>query len=191
MVMKIAAITRFKHGMLYEALKHLGWTQRELAKRSGIPMPTINTYLALKRQPSVNSARKLNTAFADAGYFFDIMAAWPKTFRSRKGGYIIEQIADVDTDFISDISPHALLDYESFQKSIDLNELPELMNALLPREKHVLHSRFIRQETLEHIGRRLKLTRERVRQIEGKALQSLRSAFNSKRPFELAQLQLL
>ena len=35
--MKVAAITRFKHGKLWEALKELGWSQKRLADETGLP----------------------------------------------------------------------------------------------------------------------------------------------------------
>jgi RNA polymerase sigma factor (sigma-70 family) len=57
--------------------------------------------------------------------------------------------------------------------------------ALAPlsdREKEVLRLRYglgtDREYTLEEIGRRLSVTRERVRQIESRALQKVRAAKN-------------
>jgi RNA polymerase primary sigma factor len=52
------------------------------------------------------------------------------------------------------------------------------LNRLLPRERHVLCMHFgighRRAYTLEEIGRKFRLTRERIRQIEVKALNKLR-----------------
>ena len=54
------------------------------------------------------------------------------------------------------------------------------MAPLADREREVLRLRYglgiDRELTLEEIGRRLSITRERVRQIEAKALAKLRSA---------------
>lgn len=54
------------------------------------------------------------------------------------------------------------------------------MSPLSDREKEVLRLRYglgtDREYTLEEIGRRLSVTRERVRQIEARALQKLRTA---------------
>lgn len=47
--------------------------------------------------------------------------------------------------------------------------------ALTPREHLVLHERFFRDQTLEEIAQRYDLTRERVRQIQEKALRKLRT----------------
>jgi RNA polymerase sigma factor (sigma-70 family) len=60
------------------------------------------------------------------------------------------------------------------------NEVERAMEPLSDREKEVLRLRYglgtEHEYTLEEIGRRLTVTRERVRQIEAKALQKLRSA---------------
>ena len=60
------------------------------------------------------------------------------------------------------------------------NEVERAMAPLTDREKEVLRMRYglgtDREHTLEEIGRHLSVTRERVRQIESRALQKLRSA---------------
>ena len=59
------------------------------------------------------------------------------------------------------------------------NEVERALAPLSDREKEVLRLRYglgaDREYTLEEIGKRLSVTRERVRQIESKALQKLRS----------------
>jgi RNA polymerase primary sigma factor len=60
------------------------------------------------------------------------------------------------------------------------NEVERAMAPLSDREKEVLRLRYglgtNREHTLEEIGRQLSVTRERVRQIESRALQKVRSA---------------
>ena len=60
------------------------------------------------------------------------------------------------------------------------NEVERALAPLSDREKEVLRLRYglgaDREYTLEEIGKRLSVTRERVRQIESRALQKLRSA---------------
>ena len=60
------------------------------------------------------------------------------------------------------------------------NEVERALAPLSDREKEVLRLRYglgqEREFTLEEIGKRLSVTRERVRQIESRALQKLRSA---------------
>jgi len=66
-----------------------------------------------------------------------------------------------------------------------LMELRTLLDELTPRERHVVNLRFgldgEDERTLEEIGRSLKLTRERVRQICAEALDKLNRATRSRR----------
>jgi RNA polymerase primary sigma factor len=59
-------------------------------------------------------------------------------------------------------------------------EVERAMAPLTDREKEVMRLRYglgtDREHTLEEIGRRLMLTRERVRQIEAKAVAKMRAA---------------
>jgi RNA polymerase primary sigma factor len=59
-----------------------------------------------------------------------------------------------------------------------------LLKTLTPREEHVLKLRFGladgKEHTLEEVGQKLSVTRERIRQIEGKTLRNLRVAPQSR-----------
>jgi RNA polymerase primary sigma factor len=60
-----------------------------------------------------------------------------------------------------------------------------VLKSLTPREERVLAMRFGlddgRARTLEEVGREFNVTRERIRQIEAKALRKLRHPSRSKR----------
>lgn len=76
-------------------------------------------------------------------------------------------LADIVPDDSQDASDDVLFDKESEEV------LEELMSGLTPREQDILRSR-AKEQTLQEIGQRLKLTRERIRQIESNALKILR-----------------
>jgi RNA polymerase sigma factor (sigma-70 family) len=69
---------------------------------------------------------------------------------------------------------------ESAIRSDMANEVERAMATLTDREKEVMRLRYglgmEREYTLEEIGRRLSITRERVRQIEAKAVARMRAA---------------
>ena len=73
------------------------------------------------------------------------------------------------------------------QASVELlkSHLSEVLDTLNDREKKVLKLRFGlddgRQRTLEEVGREFGVTRERIRQIEAKALRKLRHPTRSKK----------
>jgi RNA polymerase primary sigma factor len=58
------------------------------------------------------------------------------------------------------------------------DKIEEVLTTLSPREARVLRLRFGLDDgnvyTLEEVGKKFGLTRERIRQIEGKALRRLR-----------------
>jgi len=65
---------------------------------------------------------------------------------------------------------------------IGRNEINEILEVLKPREKEILKLRYgiggYEIHTLEEIGKNFDITRERVRQIEKKTLQKLRTRFS-------------
>jgi len=99
-------------------------------------------------------------------------------------------IGDEDTeleDFIGDkSSPSPYSDAERIETS---EQIQRVLRTLTPKEQTVIRMRFgigvDRDHTLEEVGRYLSITRERVRQIEAKALRKL------KHPSRLRALKIL
>ena len=77
-------------------------------------------------------------------------------------------IPDDDAPAPADAASHTLLK----------EQLSEVLDTLTPREKRVLELRYGledgRSRTLEEVGQEFNVTRERIRQIEAKALRKLR-----------------
>ena len=75
----------------------------------------------------------------------------------------------------SDVASHTMLK----------EQLAEVLSTLTPREEKVLRLRFGledgRSRTLEEVGKEFNVTRERIRQIEAKALRKLRHPSRSKK----------
>jgi len=86
-------------------------------------------------------------------------------------------------DFIEDDTSPAPAEAASY--TLLREQLCEVLATLTPREEEVLKLRFGlkdgRTRTLEEVGRVFNITRERIRQIEAKALRKLRHPSRSKR----------
>ncbi|HIX93218.1 MAG TPA: RNA polymerase sigma factor RpoD [Firmicutes bacterium] len=86
-------------------------------------------------------------------------------------------------DFIPDDDSPAPAEAASY--ALLREQLNEVLHTLTPREEHVLKLRFGlddgRTRTLEEVGKEFNITRERIRQIEAKALRKLRHPSRSKR----------
>jgi len=86
-------------------------------------------------------------------------------------------------EFIEDET--TLSPFETASRELLKGHIDEVLGSLNPRERKVLELRFGlidgRNRTLEEVGREFGVTRERIRQIEAKALRKLRHPTRSKR----------
>ena len=85
-------------------------------------------------------------------------------------------------DFIEDkdnLSP-----YEYANQAMETERINEVLSQLTDREARVIRLRYGledgRNHTLEEVGKEFNVTRERIRQIEAKALKKLRHPSRSK-----------
>jgi RNA polymerase primary sigma factor len=86
-------------------------------------------------------------------------------------------------DFIPDTNTQAPADAASYQ--LLKEQVDDVLDSISDRERRVLQLRFGledgRSRTLEEVGREFGVTRERIRQIEAKALRKLRHPTRSKK----------
>ena len=86
-------------------------------------------------------------------------------------------------DFIEDESIPAPVDTAS--RRLLQEQMSEILNDLPERERRVLSMRFGLEDgtnqTLEDVGKEFNITRERVRQIEARALRKLRHPLQSRK----------
>jgi len=86
-------------------------------------------------------------------------------------------------DFIED--RNAVTPPDAASRQLLKEQIDDVLTSLTPREKQVLELRFGledgRSRTLEEVGKKFQVTRERIRQIEAKALRKLRHPSRSRK----------
>ena len=151
---------------MVETINRLAKTERALVQELG-------------RQPQADElAKELNMPVDKVREIMKV-AMEPVSLESPVGeeedSHLGDFLADDDFPSPSDSAAQTLLK----------EELNEVLKTLSDREARVLRLRFGlddgRTRTLEEVGREFKVTRERIRQIEAKALRKLRHPSRSKR----------
>jgi len=132
-------------------------TPKEMARKTGLPLKTVNKVMGLAKEPL-----SLETPIGD------------------DDGRLQDLIPNEDSEWAT----------ENFIESLDLSKQAQrLLSTLTPREEKILRMRFGIGEktdyTLEEVGKQFGISRERVRQIEERALRKLRHPLKTR---ELRQL---
>ena len=106
------------------------------------------------------------------------LESFEEIFSKYRSGYYQddfekERIELFFDNFICELTPADIVDHQALREQLKIT-----LNQLKEREKKVLELRFGlidgRERTLEEVGKKFGVTRERVRQIENKALRKLK-----------------
>ena len=151
MVETINKLSRYQRQLTLELNREP--TDDELAKKMGIPVDKIREVIKIAQDPV-----SLETPIGE-----------------EDDSHLGDFIQDDDTPAPQDVAAYTLLK----------EQLDEVMSTLTPREAKVLRLRFGlddgKARTLEEVGKEFDVTRERIRQIEAKALRKLRHPSRSKK----------
>ena len=151
MIDNLRQLTRASHQMVSELGREA--TPEELAEKLAMPLGKVRQILKLVREPI-----SLETPFGDEE-------------DGRLGDLIEDERA---------ISPVASAIAANLRRVTT-----EALASLTPREEHIVRMRFgiglNADHTLEEVGKRFSVTRERIRQIEAKALRKLTHPSRSRR----------
>ncbi len=179
---------------LLESIHRLVGIQRTLTQTLG-RAPTIDElalhsgFLEPEETTAIREAQQNGQPVPD-----DLAQRWKRaTKRVREALLVAEEPKSLDTpvgneensqlgDFIPD--EDTLEPIEAAARDILREQVQNALVVLTPREREVLELRFGlidgKDHTLEEVGRYFRVTRERVRQIEAKALRKLRHPTRSR-----------
>ncbi len=128
-------------------------TPEEIAEKMGVQVEKINEIQRISQDP----------------------VSLEKPIGEEEDSKMIDFIEDNDTP-----SPIAMSERQMRKKKID-----EVLSTLTPRENEVIRRRYGlddgKPKTLEEVGKEFNVTRERIRQIEAKALRKLRNPMRAKK----------
>ena len=151
MVETIHKVSRYSRQLLQENGREA--TAEEIAQRMGTTADKVREIMKIAQDPV-----SLETPIGE-----------------EEDSHLGDFIPDEDSPAPAEAASYALL----------REQLDEVLHTLAPREEQVLKLRFGlidgRSRTLEEVGKEFNITRERIRQIEAKALRKLRHPSRSKR----------
>jgi RNA polymerase primary sigma factor len=157
-----------------ESLNKFVWTMRELEKE--LNRTPTNEEIGKRLNTSAHKIEELRTISRDP-VSLDLPIG--KDGESALGDLLQDRTMSSLTDAV-------------FAKNVRA-ETADVLKTLSPSEEKVVRMRFgigfDREHTLEEIAQNFGLTRERIRQIESKALQHLRGPANARRLRPLASVQ--
>jgi len=188
----IRAVDKYDYKRGFKFSTYATWWIRQAVTRSiadqartiRIPVhmvENVNKYIRIQRQLLQKLGREPNSD--EIAKLLDVTPD-----RVREIIKIAEETISLDTpigegedahisDFVEDSEVEAPLDAATF--SMLQKDLQIVLNTLHDRERKIISLRFGLQDglprTLEEVGREFSLTRERIRQIEFKALSKLRN----------------
>ena len=170
-----------RYNLLLSAIEAQGYVSvAEFERSCELVVGSINNLVAMREAPILQSGEFSQKA----KLVMEVLGAAPLDLWSEQQLTIKLKTNTGERAIDANIVQHLLeqkdrTDYlpspEDFLLSAETSAIVnEVLSSLNPREKEVLHERFSNEDTYENVGKIHKVSKERIRQIELKALRKLR-----------------
>jgi len=158
-----------RNGRLLKAIRESYESVADLARRMNRCPSSVNSLVTMKQVPTNQHGWTELALDVSAMVGKDPEDLWPEHMREIK---LKKSSAEVllDLDSVKNIFSNG-----SAEKNLSqIRALNQFSERLTPREKQVINRRFHERQSLEEVAKVFNVTRERLRQIEAKALRKMR-----------------
>jgi len=178
---EIGLLQKLYNASLRGRRESLGKTGKQVATEIGISSASIYQYESFRQYPSHKMAEKLATYFGCS--IGEIFPEWLKKCKP------VKFYNTIPINKLISYNKQALIDdggIEELEKTVFLKDsLAKILTTLTKREEKIIRLRFgfddDRARTLDEVATEFNVTRERIRQIEAKALRKLRHPSRSRK----------
>ena len=170
---------------LRKAREAKGLLQRDLAKMLGVSgavigqLETCRTFAKPDRQKRIAEILEKPVSYLFPPWLELFTHQWKRTEKQKSVTIKHDQLSSPDVKMLTD--PNHCVEEMNNKARIEVMKpkIREMISRLTPREQKILDMRFGLTDgvshTLEEIGQEFGVTRDRIRQIEGKALQNIQN----------------
>lgn len=186
-----------RHQDIEAAANKRGWSEEDTAKFLGISVTYYTRLITFKYIPKKGLSQKLSERlFELTGKFPEELFPKPKLVdevslndrKVRDEVYNLDCVCHVKSGGVKElVSPIEVTELNfDFELKVAVRELLETLNN---QQRTVIILRFFGGYTLEEVGEVLGVTRERIRQVEAKALRILRHPSRSRKLKDFVKFQ--